>query len=97
MAEEITGFLESSDDGTGGTVSFTLPGNASTCRGSFLYAPGRLSGRWSAACTNNLTASGSFESLGSNKGFKGTGQDSKGRAVTFTVGVAVQPPPASKA
>lgn len=91
VADSMTGIAESTDDGTGGTVSFALPGGNDTCKGTFLYAAGRTSGRWTAACTNELTASGTFESLGTNKGFRGTGTDNRGRLVSFTIGTGTAP------
>jgi hypothetical protein len=38
-----------------------------------------------AACTNSLTASGTFKYLGEGKGSAGTGVDSQNRPVTFTI------------
>ena len=92
VADSMTGLAEAQDDGTGGTIAFALPSGGGDCQGSFLYGQNRESGRWSAACTNSLTANGTFASLGTGKGFQGSGTDSKGRAVTFTIGVAVKPP-----
>jgi len=79
---------EVEDVGTGGVIAFVLPRGEGSCQGTFLYGPARASGTWSAACTNNLAASGTFASLGANKGFQGTGVDSRGRSVKF----AISPP-----
>ncbi|MBI4968131.1 MAG: hypothetical protein HZC25_08415 [Rhodospirillales bacterium] len=69
----------------GGTIAFQLPRNEGFCQGGFLYGQ-KGTGTWSAACTSGITATGTFEGLERDKGSYGSGTDSKGRAISFTIG-----------
>lgn len=86
FADRLKGVARINDSGVGGEVAFALPDGSWTCEGTFLYGPRRVSGTWSAACTNGLAASGVFESLGSGQGYRGQGKDQEARSVLFLIG-----------
>ncbi len=81
----IAGTMTILEGKDGGTVAFQLPRSEGACQGGFLFGPKGI-GTWSAACSNGITATGTFEGLGRDKGAHGSGTDSKGRAITFTIG-----------
>jgi len=83
----ISGTAHLSDRGLKGNVKATLPGGEGECSGLFEFT-GSSSGQWAVACTNGLSATGTFESFGSGKGSAGIGTDAKGNRVEFTVGAA---------
>lgn len=71
--------------GESGEMTMTLPNNDGRCTGSYR---GTNQGTWSVACTNGLAASGTYQMRGAGLGSTGTGKDTKGRLVEFTVGGA---------
>lgn len=68
-----------------GRMAITLPKDQGKCEGTYALKNERR-GTWSVACTNNLTASGTFEAFGAGKGSSGKGSDSEGRLLRFMVG-----------
>ena len=69
-----------------GELEMELPENDGSCRGTYEYtAKGK--GVWAVACTNGLAGSGELKTYGKGKGSSGTGKDSNGRNIKFTVGV----------
>ena len=80
----VAGMIEIREFGKNGTLSLELPDNEGRCTGSFRFSDGNQ-GTWALACTNNLAASGTMESRGKNKGSSGSGTDTQGRTVRFTI------------
>ena len=70
-----------------GRIAARLPSSDAECTGMYETASGGQ-GQWAMSCSNGLTAVGTFRSLGAGKGSVGSGQDSKGRRVEFTLGGA---------
>jgi len=70
-----------------GTVRATLPDGDGTCSGIFEYTSTKA-GQWAVSCTNGLSATGTFEALGTGNGSTGLGTDIKGKRVEFTIGSA---------
>ena len=71
-------------DTRSGTIETEFPDKSAKCSGRFELVTGPI-GTWSLTCTNGLAASGRFVGKGPGQGSTGTGVDSKGRAVKFTV------------
>ncbi len=73
--------------GRSGTIRFTLPNNEGTCGGHYsIEANGR--GTWQIRCINGLTASGTLQAHGADRGSSGEGTDSKGRSIKYTLGAS---------
>ena len=81
----MLGEIELPVSGANGKVSFNLPDNSGKCSGTFSFKD-RSSGVWAAACSTEETLSGSFISTGQGGAITGTGTDSRGNAVKFTIG-----------
>ena len=81
----ISGTVSLLDDGRRGSIAALLPNGEGRCTGSFEYAT-TTTGQWSVSCTNNLSATGTFEAFGRGKGSTGQGRDSQGKLVEFTIG-----------
>ncbi len=64
--------------------SIQLPVDQANCNGISEITNGSR-GIWTLACSNQLTASGTFDALGLGKGSIGRGLDAKGRTVEFTI------------
>lgn len=70
-----------------GHMKFSLPDGGGTCEGS--YRVGRDgNGTWAVACPEGLAASGTLKTRGPGKGSAGSGVDTKGRKVRYTLGGA---------
>lgn len=68
-----------------GHMKFSLPNGQGTCEGS--YRVGRDgNGTWAVACPGGLAASGTLKTRGTGKGSAGSGRDTKGREVRYTLG-----------
>lgn len=74
-----------------GIVSLTLPDDLSKCNGTYKM-DSRTTGIWVLQCSNGLSANGTLKALGAGKGSTGTGTDSKGRKVSYTMGQGEQDP-----
>jgi hypothetical protein len=85
LSSLISGTVTLHDGGRRGTIAGTLPSNAGQCEGTYEMTA-QSSGVWSITCTNNMTASGTFEAYGAGKGSSGRGKDSNGNAVEYTIG-----------
>lgn len=82
----IAGVISYHQSGKKGKLNLTLPGKqVIDCSGSFQIKQKRK-GTWSLTCTDKRTASGIFEAYGTGKGASGSGTDSQGRHLQFTVG-----------
>lgn len=80
----MAGYVTLNQSGRSGQVRGRLPGDEGECTGMFeAGADGK--GQWALSCTNGLTALGTFTALGQGKGSVGTGRDSRGRKVEFTL------------
>jgi hypothetical protein len=73
--------------GQRGSIIASLPDADGTCSGIFEYTSTRA-GQWAMSCTTGLAASGKFEALDNARGLTGSGTDTKGNSVAFTVGAA---------
>ena len=81
----MLGKIELPVSGANGKVSFNLPDNSGKCSGTFSFKD-RSSGVWAAACSTEETLSGSFISTGQGGAITGSGTDSRGNAIKFTIG-----------
>lgn len=86
-AELFAGTIREIGNGAKGIVAITLPNNDGECTGGY-EADSRTTGTWSIACTNGLSANGTFTAFGKGKGASGTGSDMQGRKVSYTMGGA---------
>jgi hypothetical protein len=69
----------------GGIFSVQMPNSESqNCTGTYRYKT-KTDGIWNVACTDSRAASGTFITHGKNAGSSGTGKDTKGNSVKFTV------------
>ncbi len=71
-------------DSRSGRIETEFPDKSAKCSGRFEIVTCAI-GTWSLTCTNGLAASGRFDAKGPGQGSTGTGVDSKGRVVKFTV------------
>ena len=85
IGELVAGTLALQQGKRRGQMAMTLPRGDGKCEGTYALAAQRR-GTWSVACTNGLTASGTFEAFGTGQGSAGKGTDNKGRSLRFTVG-----------
>jgi len=70
----------------GGTFTVAIPDRSDNqCTGTYKYKT-RTEGLWSMGCTDGRAASGTFIAHGQEKGSSGTGTDTNGKFVKFTVG-----------
>jgi len=81
----IAGVVTIAQRGMSGKISAKLPTGDGDCTGMYEGSPGGT-GQWALSCSNGLTVVGTFRALGSGKGSVGSGVDSKGKRVEFTVG-----------
>ena len=81
----VAGVVTIAQRGMSGKIAAKLPTGDGECTGMY---EGNASGtgQWALSCTNGITVVGTFRALGAGKGSVGTGVDSKGRRVEFTVG-----------
>lgn len=84
-ADLFSGVIEQTGGSSGGKVSVVLPQNEGRCDGAYKVTD-PPKGTWNIACTNGLKASGVFTAYGKGKGASGTGLDSEGRKVIYTMG-----------
>jgi hypothetical protein len=84
-ANLISGTVKLIDGGKRGNITATLPGGEGRCSGIYEFARAN-SGHWALSCTNNLSATGTFEASGAGKGSTGRGKDARGNLVEFSVG-----------
>ncbi len=69
---------------TVGLVSIKLPNNEGSCSGQTKQID-RKTGVWSISCTNGMSAAGTYDAYGDGQGASGTGTDSKGNKVRYTI------------
>lgn len=81
----VAGVIELTQARGGGSVRMTLPNNEGSCTGTYALA-NASTGSWLLSCTNGLTADGTMQTHGAGRGSTGTGKDSLGRTVQFTIG-----------
>jgi hypothetical protein len=62
----------------------SLPQNIGQCTGISEITKSPI-GIWTLACNNGLTATGTFEALGSGRGAVGKGIDSKGKFIEYKI------------
>ena len=85
IADLIAGEIHISESSGKGKIQATLPRAQGSCTGQYQMVS-RQRGMWSLACSNGLTANGEFDAFGAGKGSSGTGVDSDGNNIKFTVG-----------
>jgi len=81
----ISGTINLEQGARGGAMRAILPNNDGVCDGTYTFTS-RSTGTWGVECTNQLSAKGTFEAYGANKGSSGVGRDLLGRSVTYTIG-----------
>jgi hypothetical protein len=81
----VAGTVFIQQQGKSGRITARLPSSNAECTGMYEAASG-AQGQWALSCTNGLTAVGTCRALGPGKGSVGSGQDSKGQRVEFTLG-----------
>lgn len=85
ISELVAGEISFRENNRSGKMKATIPGSSDTCEGSYQLGAGRT-GSWAIACTNALTATGAFTAFGAGNGSSGTGTDSRGNKIQFTIG-----------
>ncbi|MBM3509179.1 MAG: hypothetical protein FJX61_03440 [Alphaproteobacteria bacterium] len=84
----LSGTMTVSSD-EGGRLAFTIPRDGATCSGMWSKSSGGASGvsrgTWAAACSNGQSATGTYESAGTQSG-SGRGTDANGRTVRMSFG-----------
>lgn len=81
----ISGTIDLSPNASNpGSFKISLPNNDGQCSGQTKQID-RRTGVWSISCTNGMSAAGTFEAYGDGKGASGTGTDSKGKEVRYTI------------
>jgi hypothetical protein len=80
----LAGTVTLEQQGLKGKIQAKLPAGDGDCNGVY-EASATGTGQWALSCSNGLTAVGSFRVLGAGKGSVGSGTDSKGKRVEFTV------------
>ncbi len=79
----ISGEIKAETNSTAAMVSLTGSNNLS-CEGLATFGKNG-SGNWVLRCKDDMILSGTLRELGANKTIMGTGHDSKGRKITFSV------------
>lgn len=85
VTEMIAGTVEYENGMPNGRVRLTIPGIQTKCAGTYQVQRGGK-GTWSLACNDGQSASGTLQTHGRWRGSSGTGKDTKGRRLEFTVG-----------
>lgn len=81
----ISGNVALQESGTKGIVKLTLPRGDGDCTGNYQLLTGNK-GPWAISCTNGMASTGTFEAFGNGKASMGSGTDTKGNRVEFTIG-----------
>lgn len=69
---------------TVGIFTISLPNGDGNCSGQSKQVD-RITGVWSISCTNGMSAAGTYEAYGDGKGAAGTGTDTKGKQVKYSI------------
>lgn len=80
----LAGTVSIQQERGGGQISIALPNKEGHCRGTYQIGQDQK-GTWSIGCSNGLLASGTLVAYGEGKGSSGSGKDTKGRQVQFTI------------
>lgn len=84
MLSLAAGSVTISEKGNAGSISAELPDKSGHCTGTFiLNSPNN--GTWSATCSNGKAATGKYEVIGKGQGSTGTGRDTDGKLVRWTL------------
>lgn len=85
IGELLAGEIHFTKGANGGTFSVNMPNrSAEKCTGVYSFKT-RTEGIWSLACSDGRTANGEFRTHGTDAGSSGSGRDSEGKLVKFTV------------
>ena len=85
----LSGSVVISDNGRNGTIRLNLPTGDGECIGSYTMQAAR-SGQWVISCPNRVTATGSMETPPAGGTTTGSGQDSSGNLIKFTIGASAR-------
>ncbi len=85
----LSGYVVIADNGRNGTIRLTLPTGDGECIGSYTMQAAR-SGQWVISCPNSVTATGSLETPPAGGTTTGSGQDSSGNIIKFTIGASAR-------
>lgn len=85
ISDLVAGEISFRENNRSGKMKATIPGSGDACEGTYQLGAGQT-GSWAMACTNALTAAGTFTAFGAGKGSSGSGTDSRGNAINFTIG-----------
>ena len=85
----LSGYVVISDNGRNGTIRLNLPTGDGECIGSYTMQAAR-SGQWVISCPNSVTATGKMETPPAGGTTTGSGQDSSGNLIKFTIGASAR-------
>lgn len=84
--QRIVGSIDIAQNAPGGRVWLSHPNQEDICQGSYRFVDRNGRGTWSLTCTNGDTASGVLQAYGEGRGSSGSGTDSHGRRIRYTLG-----------
>lgn len=85
----LSGYVVIAENGKNGTIRLNLPTGDGECIGSY-GTQGVGIGHWVISCPNGVTATGSMETPTAGGATTGSGLDSTGNRIKFTIGGAVR-------
>ena len=80
----LVGIVKMKEGASSGTMSVPIPSTSEVCNGTYDFKS-RSEGTWAISCTNSMSAAGTFQTFGANKGSAGSGTDAKGNSVKYTI------------
>lgn len=81
----LSGYVVIAENGRSGTIRLNLPTGDGECIGSY-GTQAAATGHWVISCPNGVTATGSMETLPAGGTTTGSGLDSSGNRIKFTIG-----------
>ena len=85
----LSGYVVIAESGKSGTIRLNLPTGDGECIGSY-GTQGVGTGHWVISCPNGVTATGSMETASAGGTTTGSGLDSSGNRIKFTIGGGVR-------
>jgi len=82
--ELLVGVVKMKEGASSGTMSVPIPSTSEVCNGTYSFKSSG-EGTWAISCTNSMSAAGTFQTFGANKGSAGSGTDAKGNSVKYTI------------
>lgn len=86
----IMGTITFAEAHDGKKIFFQLPKDDGSCQGNFHYDT-REDGFWAVSCANGMAASGAYKGEMANKRANGSGHDTKGRLIRFSLAPETAP------